>query len=110
MFTAWQSMSAMASAVEKKDLRVAPGEVFSISPGPEGIGGYVWKAKFNPSNIEEVARDEPATPEAVGGGVRHSYQFRMRQPGRAKVVFSLQRPWEKTAVRKLEYEISTGKK
>lgn len=100
----------MKQAIEKKELRVAPGEVFSISPGPSGVGGYVWNADVIPAGIEHVKAPEAQPSGGVGAGVQKHYRFRMLSAGRAKLVFSLKRPWEKTASRTMEFDISAEAK
>jgi len=97
----------MAKTFSKNDrmIRVQPGERFTILLDATPTAGYEWHANVHGGGVElEDASLSPST-RGVGAAASQRFDFRSKEAGRSEIELVLSRPWEKSPIETVRFEV-----
>jgi inhibitor of cysteine peptidase len=102
------ALFAMTQAAAAETLRLAPGESAPLQVSENSSTGYGWRIDPQASVALDRVQitDEGHKPGADKPGApgTHSWVIRAVAPGKGRIVFTYQRPWEATPGKKRQVE------
>jgi inhibitor of cysteine peptidase len=113
-------LAGPAALAEPISLKLAPGESKNFTLKENPTTGYLWRLDPEKSQNADVVRlddlgfsppqQKPGAPPLVGAPGSHSWSVTALARGRAKLVFALERPWEKGKPATQTQEVDTSVK
>jgi inhibitor of cysteine peptidase len=91
----------------EKHLVVQSGDTISLDLEENPTTGFQWEVDGLDSELMELSGSSfnLNSPDAIGGGGIHTYQFMPKKPGRTRISLKRWRPWEGESSVKERFEI-----
>lgn len=86
-------------------IHASPGERFAVGLEGNPSTGYIWQLSVDEHYLELLEQTFEPHGQGIGAGGQEVFHFRALSAGQAAITCEYRRPWERTALDTVTFEV-----